>query len=257
MQCIAEHPVCYNTNDHEVESMTRGQFTAETADPTWRSLYRVGGTAALIIVALAIAQIILFVVWPPPGFGPDVSTVMKYFTLLQNNRLLGLLHLDLLLIADYVLLLLMFLALYILLRRVSQSLMAIAMAVVFVGIASYFPSNVAFSMLSLSDQYATATTDAQRTMLLASGQATLTGLQSSTFYVSYILMSTATLIISAVMLRSDNIFFSKPTAYVGIMASALGLGLFVPIIGLLLSLISLIPTVMWYILIARRLFRLG
>jgi len=236
--------------------MTRGQFIAETADPAWRSLYRLGGTAALIIVALAIVQIIFFVVWPPPGFGSDVSTVMEYFTLLQNNRLLGLFHLDLLLMVDYVLLLLMFLALYIVLRRVSQSLMAIAMALVFVGIAAYFPSNTAFSMLSLSDQYATATTDVQRSMLLAAGQATLASLQSSTFYVSYILMSAAALIISAVMLRSGNIF-SKVTAYVGILASVLGLGLFVPTIGLLLSLISLIPTVMWYILIARSLFRLG
>lgn len=134
--------------------------------------------------------------------------------------------------------------------------MAIAMALVFVGIATYFPSNIAFSMLSLSDQYAATTTDTPRTMLLASGQALLTGLQSSTFYVSYILMSTAGLIISSVMLRSNNIF-SNVTAYVGILASVLGLGLFVPTIGLLLSLISVIPTLMWYILIARRLFRLG
>ena len=85
----------------------------------------------------------------------------------------------------------------------------------------------AFSMLSLSNQYAATTTDTPRTMLLASGQALLTGLQSSTFYVSYILMSTAGLIISSVMLRSNNIF-SKVTAYVGILASVLGLGLFVP-----------------------------
>ena len=134
--------------------------------------------------------------------------------------------------------------------------MAIAMALVFVGIATYFPSNIAFSMLSLSDQYTATTTDTPRTMLLASGQALLTGLQSSTFYVSYILMSTAGLIISSVMLRSNDIF-SKVTAYVGILASVPGLGLFVPTIDLLLSLISVIPTLMWYILIARRLFRLS
>ena len=76
------------------------------------------------------------------------------------------------------------------------------------------------------------------------------------YFVSYILMSTAGLIISAVMLRSNDIF-SKVTAYVGILASVLGLGLFVPTIGLLLSLISVTPTLMWYILIARRLFRLS
>ena len=137
--------------------------------------------SALTIVAIALVQMIAFVVWPPPGFEADVGTVTGYFTLLQDNMLLGLLHLDLLLMVDYVLLVLMFLALYIVLRQVSQSLIAIAMALVFVGIATYFPSNIAFSMLSLSDQYAATTTDAQRTMLLASGQTLLTSLQSEHF----------------------------------------------------------------------------
>ena len=100
---------------------------------------------------------------------------------------------------------------------------------------------------------AATTTDTPRTMLLASGQALLTGLQSSTFYVSYILMSTAGLIISSVMLRSIDIF-SKVTVYVGILEVVLGLGLFVPTIGLLLSLISVIPTLMWYILIGSKAF---
>lgn len=73
----------------------------------------------------------------------------------------------------------------IILRRVSQSFMAFAMALVFVGIATYFPSNIAFSMVSLSDQYAATTTDTPRTMLLASGQALITGLQSSTLSVIF------------------------------------------------------------------------
>jgi hypothetical protein len=132
--------------------MTTDQYTAETADPAWRSLYRFGGTAALIIVALALVQMIVFVIWPPPGFEPDLSIVTGYFSLLENNTLLGLLHLDLLLMVDYVLLVLKFLDLYIVLRRVSPSYMAIATALAFVGIATYFPSNIAFSMLSLSDQ---------------------------------------------------------------------------------------------------------
>jgi hypothetical protein len=48
----------------------------------------------------------------------------------------------------------MFLALYAALRRANKSYMAIAMTLGFVGIAVYFASNTAFSMLSLSDQYA-------------------------------------------------------------------------------------------------------
>jgi len=223
---------------------------AETADSAWKSLYRVGGTAALIIVVLYAIQIIVFVAWGPPP-----STVIGWFTLFQNNRLLGLLDLDLLSLADYALMGLMFLALYAALRRASESFMAIATTLAFVGIAVYYASNTAFSMLSLSDQYAAATTDAQRSMLLAAGQAMLAIYQGTAFYMSYVLVSVAPLIISVVMLRSN--IFSKVTAYVGILANVLGLAYFLPAVGVLLSLISVVGFAIWYILIARRLLQLG
>jgi len=107
---------------------------AETADSAWKSLYRVGGAAALIIVVFIPIQFIVFVAWPPP------STVIGWFTLFQNNRLLGLLDLDLLLIVDNALMALMFLALYAALRRANQSFMAIATTFGFVGVAVYFAS---------------------------------------------------------------------------------------------------------------------
>ncbi len=37
---------------------------AETSDPDWKNLYRVGGVAALIAGLLAIIDIIILVIWP-------------------------------------------------------------------------------------------------------------------------------------------------------------------------------------------------
>ena len=107
---------------------------AETADSAWKSLYRVGGAAALIIVVFIPIQFMVFVAWPPP------SAVIGWFTLFQNNRLLGLLDLNLLLIVDNALMVLMFLDLYAALRRANQSFMAIATTFGFVGVAVYFVS---------------------------------------------------------------------------------------------------------------------
>jgi len=222
---------------------------ATIADSAWKPLYRVGGAAALTIVVLFVLQIIVFVASPPP------STVIGYFTLFHKNGLLGLLDLDLLSLADYVLFVPMFLALYAALRRASPSFMAIATTLALVGIAVYFASNTAFSMLSLSNQYAAATTDAQRSMFEASGQAMLAIYQGTAFDVSYVLLSVAPLIISVVMLRST--LFGKVTAYVGIVANVIGLGFFVPTIGVFLSLISVVGLQIWYVLIARGLFMLA
>ena len=218
-------------------------------DSAWKSLYRVGGAAALISAVFIPIQIMVFIAWPPP------STVIGWFTLFQTNRLVGLLDLDLLLVADNLLLVPIFLALYVVLRRGSESVMAIAMALGFVGIVLFIASNPAFEMLSLSNQYAAAATDAQRSTFLTAGQAVLASWQGSAFQAAYFVGSVAGIVIGAVMLRSG--IFGKAAAYMGILGNAVGLGLYVPVIGVYISVFSVVFLEVWYILIARRLLQLA
>ena len=49
----------------------------------------------------------------------------------------------------------------------------------------------------------------------------------------------------------------KSTAYMGILANVIALGLYVPKIGVYISIFSVVFLWIWYILIARRLFQLG
>lgn len=228
-------------------------------DSRWKGLYKVAGVAALIIAVLLLCEIIVFSVWPQP------DTVMGYFELFQDNWLVGLLDLDLLGIVAYVLFVPVILALYIVLRQASESFMAIGTVLFFVGISVFFATNTAFSMLSLSNQYAAATTDAQRAMFLAAGQAMLTSFTVGAFQVSYVIVSGAWLMIAAVMLRSS--IFSRATASSGILAGATGIGAVAlehtPVIGgvfpLLVALYfaAIVFLVIWVVLIARRLFQLG
>jgi hypothetical protein len=222
---------------------------AETEVATWKVLYQVGGVAALLAAAIIPIAIIVYFVSPPP------STVIDYFTLFQNSKLLGLLAMDLLLIVGNVFGLLLLLALYVALRRASESWMAIALALGLVGVAAYFASNTAFNMLSLSDQYAAATTDGQRAMFLAAGQAMLAIYNGTAFHVSYVIGAVAFLIIAVVMLRSN--LFSRAAAYLGIAANVIALGLYVPTIGIYISIFSVLFLFIWYILIAQRLLQLA
>lgn len=228
---------------------------AGATDSRWNSLYQVAGTAALITVLFIPIQIAVFLLWPPPGYDPTPGTVIGWFTLFHNHRLLALVDLDLLLIADEVLAVPILLALYVALRRAGESVMALATALGFVAIAAFFASNTTFSMLSLSSQYAAASTDAQRSLYLAAGQAMMALYSGTAFQVSYILGSVTTVMTAAVMLWSRT--FGKATAYMGIAASVIGLGLYVPKVGLYLSVGSVPFWAIWNILIARRLFQLG
>jgi hypothetical protein len=238
--------------------LTNQLTNAEAADSSWKGLYKVGGAAALIVGALYIIEIV-----GVAATGVPPSTAIGMFTLLQNNRLLGLFDLFLLDAVAVAFMGPMFLALYVSLRRASQSFIALATALAFVGIADYYATNTAFSMLSLSNQYAAATTDAQRSILLTLGQQLLLVNLSTGAYVALTLIAVAGIIISAVMLRSH--VFGRGIAYVGILGNILTLGppdQFVPAsfyqgIGVLLIGMGGVILVIWHFLIARRLYRFG
>jgi hypothetical protein len=224
---------------------------AKTADSNWKTLYKVAAIAALISAVFVPIQVAVFIAYPPPLAG----TSGDWFMLFQNNRLVGLVDLDLLLVADNVLLIPIFLALYVALRRASESVMATATALGLVGVVLYIATNPAFGILALSDQYGAATTDAGRAMFLAAGQALLATWQGTAFHVAYLAGSIAAIAIGAVMLRSNT--FGRATAYIAIVGNAIGLGLYVPTIGVYISVFSVLFLEIWYILIARRLLQLG
>ncbi len=118
----------------------------ETSNSDWKGLYKVGAVAALLMFVLTIIQAVFFITNPPP------NTVIDYFTLFQKSRILGLLDLDLLLIVINILLILIYLALYVALRRISKSYMTIALIIGLVGTTLFFASREAtFGMLSLSN----------------------------------------------------------------------------------------------------------
>jgi hypothetical protein len=231
------------------ESMSRAAETG-TGDTGWQSLYNLGGAAALVMAALIPIAAIPFILTPIP------ETVSGWFALMQNHPALGLAMLDVPNLIVNVIGALLYLALFAALRQIHPSYTAVALTLGLMAATLYITANPAFGMFSLSLQYQTATTEAQRAILLAAGQTLLTLYQSSTaFNISYAMGAAATLIMSIVMLNSG--IFSKRTATAGILASLITLGLFVPKIGLYISIFSLIPYAIWLILVARRFFLLG
>jgi FlaA1/EpsC-like NDP-sugar epimerase len=161
-----------------LQSVGRTQVTTAAADSQWQTLYRLGSIAAALAVILIPIAIFVFIAWPPP------TTVVGWFTLFQNNRLVALIDFDLLIVVSNVLSILILLALYVALKHTDESLMAIALVLGLVGVTTYIASNPVLSMLSLSDQYGTAATETERSLIVGAGQAMLAIYQGTAFWVS-------------------------------------------------------------------------
>jgi len=236
-------------------------------------LLRLGGIAALLAGLLfrrnLSAELSLLKGFGLITAGPTTppTTTPEWFALLQSNPLIGLTWLNVFDLVNYALVGVMFLALLIALRRVNRSGMGIAAGLGLIGIVIYFASNQALPLLSLCNQYTTATTATQRATLLADGQALLALNQFSSpgRYLSLLCIAVAGLLTSIVMLRSD--VFKRATAYVGLLAAGLDLAYCLTIVVLpavdreLLGM-CFIPAaglclMMWHILMGQRLYRQG
>jgi hypothetical protein len=243
----------------------------KTTDSTWRVLYIAGGIAAVIAV-LVFRRYFSVEMMQFKGFGlfsvADEWPVsaLDWFALFQENRFVGLVLFDLFDLVNYGLVGLIFLALYRALREVNKSAMVLAITFGFVGIAVYYASNQTFAMLNLSGRFVTATSEVERAMFVAAGEALLEihnpgKLNPGTgIYLSLFLVLLAGLVISIVMLRSE--IFNKATAIAGILANGFGLGFFIAL-PFIAEYVWLFPTIsapfrmIWYILMAIKLFQLG
>jgi hypothetical protein len=230
---------------HTIPAM---ELPSDPGEVRWNYLYRTAAIAALITVALFLFQIVAFFVWPPP------TTVAGHFALLQSRPLVGLVSLDFLIIVDEVLAIPLCLALYLSLRRVHESLMLIATGFSAASLTCFLIATPALNMQALSRQYAAAS-GVEREQLLAAGQAVLSAWQGTPFQVGNVVGSIGMVLIGWVMLRSQ--IFSKSAGRVGIVAGVLGIGMYVPKVGIFISILSVVGMQIWYVLIALKLLRLS
>lgn len=215
----------------------------------FRPLYRVAQYLALVMLILIPVQILVYVIAPPP------ETVKGFFELYRQNPFLGLLSLDFLYLFNNLIVAFLYLALFVLLFEEKPVTVLMAFMAGLIGIACYYPSNPAFEMLTLSRQYFQVLPD-QQAIYLAAGEALMAGYTGTTFNAYYVLSTLCLLMFAVALMKSPK--FKKS---IGLWAFISGVFMIVPssagMLGMVFSLLSLIPWVVFVVLLMMHLRKLA
>lgn len=147
----------------------------DTADtPTMAKRYRklicFGGYAAILAFLLTLTDIIFGSI-SSGNLSALPQTALEKFSEFQQNRLLGLYHLDLLNVIISIVMVPLYLALFVVHRKASLSYAAVGLVFAIIGTTVFISTNTALPMLELSNKYFATGDETQRTLFAAAGEA--------------------------------------------------------------------------------------
>lgn len=224
-------------------------------DSSSKIVYQLGGISALVLILYSLVTILIvaFIGGPP-------ETIEECFAMLHENKLRGLLRLDLLTVFVMPLYYFVFYGIYLALRKQKKGLTTISLILVFAGVTLFLATPSVFSYLHLSNKFDAATTYLQKNQLLAAGEAILASdmWHGTGAMIGGLLLQTGALLISLVMLKNKT--FTRLTAYTGIVTHGLDLahivvGFVLPSVGVILMSVAGPLYLLWFPLIALRLLK--
>jgi hypothetical protein len=220
-------------------------------EPRWRDLYRLASIASILVAAAVIFAIAAYFIWP---YQDSSNAMESIFHSLQTERLGGLFSLDLVMLLITPVNLLMFLAIYTALKQVNASYALVALVLIIIAVVLVIQCRPLIEMVILSDKFTAANSAVEKAHYLIAGETLHAYFSGTAWVIQTIFFMIAGLIFSLLMLRVN--YFGKATAWLGIFNSIVGMGFFLPKIGLLLLFINTIGSIPWCILVAMDFFRI-
>jgi hypothetical protein len=240
-------------------------WNTKTNVPASNWLYTMGGIAALIALFVNLSDVVL-------GFGgSEVITygsqpAATWFAVFQQSPFNGLYALGIFNIAYMFAMLPVYAALFWAHRRQQGIQAALVLIVFLLATAIYCSTNAAIPMLVLSNKYALAQTELQKTIFIAAGEAILARGEDFTpgAFIGLFLGGCAAISISFIMLRGG--IFGKRNAWIGLIGFTF-LSLFTIFATFVPTLFTFsfylfgsmggILALTWFTLTSRRLFQLS
>lgn len=217
-----------------------------------KSIFKYGSIAAILSAVSILFAIIAYFIWPYKG---NTSSIEDILTVLQTDRIGGLIALDVSMLIIGPVTMLMFVALYIALRRVNEPVALVALIMNMMAIVLVIVCRPLVELTMLSDQFALATDSVEKSRILAAGELLRLQLDGTAWATQTAFLMIAGLINNTLMLRT--IYFKKRTAWTGIVISAIGLPFFLPEVGMVFLFLNTIGSIPWLIFVAGDLFRIS
>lgn len=222
----------------------------------WRDIFKISAITTITGVVGMILAVIAFFIWP---YLPGFKSTAEIFSFIQNDKLGGLMALDFFLLIGNLLAIGFLIGIYVSLKQVNRSLALLAFILGIIAVIAILPARPILELFYLSDSYAAATTEAERSHYLAAGEALLMLFNGTAWAIFYIFSAISGLISSLLMLRST--VFGKTTAYIGIITCIVAvlsiLGFIIPIIAMVLAMLAMPGYIIWNLLVALKFFKLG
>ena len=220
-----------------------------------RLISNMGAWSSIIFIIYSILTLLIVTMIG----GPPVS-VAECFSMLNENRITGMLRLDILTVFVMPLYYILFYSLYKVLKPVDNGLVTISAILIFAGVTLFLSAPSTFSYLHLADGYEKAMTEIDKNKFLSAGEAIFSTdiWHGAGTQIGGLLVQTGALIISIFMLRST--VFSKLTAYTGLVMHGFDLahiiiGFFSISAGNMLMFIAGPLYPVWFLLISLNLFK--
>ena len=222
-----------------------------------KRLCRIAGISAFALIVYSVVTMVLLI-----AIGTQPLTVEECFQMLQENKLVGLLRLDILTVLFIPLYYVLFAGLYFSLKESNQGITTLSVVLVFIGITLFLATTSVFSWLFLSNRYAGAVTPEEQRRLIAAGEVLFASdmWHGTGAIVGSLLTQLGGIFISWVMLRSA--VFSKLTAYTGLVTHGCDfLHIFTafiyPTAGTFLMAVAGPLYLLWFFLVGRKLWQIG
>ncbi len=223
-----------------------------------RYLYKAGGWTSFFFLVYSFVSISILIFLD--GGYPETAT--ECFEMINENRFIALLRLDIVSVIAIPFYYLLFFSIYQALKKDHELIAKIALFCVLAGVTVFIAGVNLASIIVVSDKYHATTSPEMKQHLLAACE----GMLASDMWINTgaiirgILIETGAFIFSILMLKT--VIFSKATGWIGVLThgfdlSSVLIGLFFPPIKEIFTMVAGPLYIVWFVLVGIRLFQLS